>query len=203
MQPRQLSEGNQVGGGDVGQRIGLQVTPEVLHRVKFRSIGREKFKLDAGMALEPATKVTRPMAGEVIPKDDQGQGQMAQQLAQKVDKQRSSDIFVGMQTKVKGNPVPRGIHTERSEYRNLLVRSSPLPQDGSLSAGSPAAADQRGHQQAALVEEDQKSLQSPGFFLMRGQSRRIQLRMAPSSRSRARRCGFWGLQPRPWSKRPI
>jgi hypothetical protein len=42
-----------------------------------------------------------------------------------------------------------------------------------LTARSPASANQGSHQQAAFVHKNQKRLQSPGFFLMRGQSRLI------------------------------
>jgi len=145
VEPRQLSQGSQVGGGKVGQRVCLQVPPQVLHRVEFRSISRQEFELDAGMFREPVAKLTGPMTRETVANDDEGWREMAQQLAQKIDEERSSDILVGMQTKIEGNLVPRRADTERSEHRNLLVRSSPLPQDGSLAAGSPATAHQGSH----------------------------------------------------------
>ena len=112
---------------------------------------------------------------------------MAAQLAEKIDDERGSDVLVGMQAKVQGNPVPAGTHAQGPQHRDFLVGSSPLQQDRGLTAGSPAAANQGGHQQAAFVHKNQKGLQSPGFFLMRGQSRLIQFLIFPSSRSTARR----------------
>jgi hypothetical protein len=46
-----------------------------------------------------------------------------------------------------------------------------------------------------IFDKDEGSVQSPGFFLMRGQSFFSQVWTASSSRSTARRWGFWGLQP--------
>ena len=98
---------------------------------------------------------------------------MPAQLAEKVDHEWSSDILIGMQAKVQGNLVSGGIHTQGRKDRDFLVRSSPLQQDRGLTARSPASANQGSHQQAAFVHKNQKRLQSPGFFLMRGQSRLI------------------------------
>lgn len=79
----------------------------------------------------------------------------------------------------------------------------PLIKDRSLPSRCPGATHQRCQEQSALVEEDQVSVQPPRFFLMRGQSAFAQRRMACSSRSRARRSGFWGLQPIARSNRPM
>ena len=89
---------------------------------------------------------------------------MAAQLAEKIDDERRSDVLIGMQAKVQGNLVPAGTDAQGRQHRDFLVGSSPLQQDRGLTAGSPAAANQGGHQQAAFVHKNQKDLQSPGFF---------------------------------------
>jgi hypothetical protein len=65
-----------------------------------------------------------------------------------------------------------------------------------LAAGAPGLAHGRDQQEARFVEEKQMGSQPCGVFFTRGQSVRFQRSMASSSRSRARRSGFWWLHPR-------
>src|SRR5204863_2547082 len=60
----------------------------------------------------------------------------------------------------------------------------------------PAPADQRGHQQAALVEQDEVGALPPGLFLMRGQSLSNHAAMASGSRWRGTRLGLCGVKSR-------
>ncbi len=79
--------------------------------------------------------------------------------------------------------------------RRKLLPPAGMAQDGSLSARSPGAHHLRTLAQPAFVEEDDDAPVPAGFFLMEGQRYCFQFRMACSSRSKARRAGFWQLQP--------
>ena len=47
-----MGERASVLGGEVRQRTALEVTPEVLHRIQLRGIGRQQDRLDLRAALE-------------------------------------------------------------------------------------------------------------------------------------------------------
>ena len=78
-----------------------------------------------------------------------------------------------------------------------------MPEQGRLAAGCPGPPHKRHHQEAAFVEKDESGAYPGGVFFTRGQSALTQRWMAASSRSMARRCGFWGLQPRECKTRPL
>jgi hypothetical protein len=55
------------------------------------------------------------------------------------------------------------------------VRAGALEEQRCAPTRCPALAHQRCHQKAALVDENEERTYSPGFFLMRGQSRLTQV----------------------------
>ena len=86
---------------------------------------------------------------------------------------------------------------------HLVARASTLIQDRGVAAGHPRAPHDRGEEQTTLVDEHQTGVQAPGLFLKRDRSTFTHRWIAASSRSRARRSGVWGLQPRVRRTRPI
>lgn len=105
------------------------------------------------------------------------------------------NVGVGVHGKVKSYPHIAWGHGQCCDHGDLLVEPSLLVEDGSLSSWRPSTSDDRGHQQPAFVDKRQMSVQLLRFFLRRGHSCLTQRWIAFSSRSRARRSGFWGLQP--------
>ena len=142
------------------------------------------------------------MAGQAIPDEDERAAQMTRQGAQEGDQPRRGDVLVRAQREVQPGATSTGHQGERRNDGHLVAGAAALVQDRRLAAGRPAAADDRGQQQAPLVDEHERGIQAPRFFLMRGHSTFTHRWMAASSRSRARRSGFWGLQPRVRSTRP-
>src|SRR4030042_3824628 len=86
-------------------------------------------------------------------------------------------------------------HGDRRDRRDPVVTVA-VPDDRGLAAGSPGAADVRDQQEPAFVQEGQVRPQPLGFFLMAIQRYRFPRSIASSSRSTARRSGFWQDQPR-------
>lgn len=66
------------------------------------------------------------------------------------------------------------MQSETGDDGNFLMRASALMKEGSLAAGAPGAPQNGRHENAALVDKYQASSQAMDFFLMRGQSHRIQ-----------------------------
>ena len=113
------------------------------------------------------------------------------------------NIDIGMQTKIKAETVFAWSNAKSGDNGNFLMRTGFLIQDRSLSTRAPSSPYQRGHQHAAFVDKNDMRLQLGSFFLIRGQSTLTHSLILVSSRSLARRSGFWGLQPRSWRIRPI
>jgi hypothetical protein len=57
-----------------------------------------------------------------------------------------------------------GGYSQRCQDRDLLARPAPLHQLRRLAARRPGPAGQRGHQQAALVDQDEIGVLSSGLF---------------------------------------
>lgn len=113
------------------------------------------------------------------------------------------NIDIGMQAEIHAEAVSAGNNAKSADNGNFLMRTGFLIQDRSLPTRAPSSPDQWGHQHAAFVDENDIRLQFGSFFLIRGQSTLTHSLILVSSRSMARRSGFWGLHPRSWRIRPI
>ncbi len=141
---RELPE---ITGAQVRQLVLFPVTPEVLHRVKFRGIGRETFHPDFAMQ----TFQVRPhqlaaVSGHAVPDDEQLALDVTLEVFQKVDHLLGLDC-TGVKAKVKVPPRQSG------DGRELLPIEVEL-QDWGLAFGTPRAYPVWLLAQAAFVDED-------------------------------------------------
>ena len=113
------------------------------------------------------------------------------------------DIGLGMKTKKQGDAVATGRNNQGGDRGNFPIGVGPMAEERSLALGRPCPPHQRHHQKPALIEKNESGAYARGVFFTFGQTLLIQDRIASSSRSTARRCGFWGLQPRECRTRPI
>ena len=143
-----------------------------------------------------------PLAGQPIPNQQDRTAQVVGQMAQEVHQPSCGDVGVGAQGKVQSNAPAPGRDRQPRDPGDFFAGTSPLIQHGRPSPGRPTAPDQRRQQQAAFVPKDPRGVQALGVFFTCGQTVRTQRRMAGSSRSRALRAGFCGLQPKAWNRRP-
>ena len=111
------------------------------------------------------------------------------------------DVCVRCQVKIKSCPTSFGRYGKCCNSRHFLPAAGSLVQKRSFSSGSPTPAYQWSHQQPRFIQKNKRSFQAPRVFFTRGQSCLIQRWMASSSRSWARRSGFWGVQPIDRNKR--
>src|SRR5208337_1394103 len=82
------------------------------------------------------------------------------------------------------------------------IMTIPMEDDRGLSHRTPGLVDRGNQEEARFVDEDEMGCQPCGVFFTRGQTDRFHSSMAASSRSRARRSGFWWLQPIWWRSLP-
>ena len=189
------SEVVSIGGPQVGQGIPLEVAPEHFRGVEFRSIGWEEELMNSVGSLEKPADTLGPMCLGPVPHDDERLLKLAHEATQEAQDPIGRDVGLSIHGKVKSYPLPVRREGQRGNHRDLPMATSLVIEDGGLTTRRPGPADQRGQQEAALVDKDDVGLQSAGFFLISGQSPRTQRRMAFSSCSRARRSGFCGLHP--------
>jgi len=75
------------------------------------------------------------------------------------------------------------------------VMAITMRQNRGLPYRAPGFADRRDQEEARFVDKDEVGRQPCGVFFTRGQTDRFHSAIAASFRSRARRSGFWWLQP--------
>lgn len=143
------------------------------------------------------------MGHRTIPYDDDGAGKLLQKVFQKGNHQSSVNIGIGMKTEKKTQVASARGYAEGCNDRYFFMGTGLLLQPRCPSARTPGSADEGRHHHAAFVDKDQPGFQSGCFFLRRGHSTLTHCLIPSSSRSTARRSGFWGLHPSAWRRRPI
>ena len=146
---------------------------------------------DCSMGLQP------------VPDRHKRRTELAIQLGEERHGAPRIDVGVAVQAEVQANPVPFACDTQRADRADFAMRTSALTKDGRFPARCPTTPNQRGHQKREFVDENQPGFQARGVFFTRGHSDLTQVAMAFSSRSRARRAGFCGLQPKARINRPM
>ena len=101
-----------------------------------------------------------PMGQETIPYQTHTPSQVSFEGSEKIGDTGSVDIGVRMKTKVQMDAVSFRGNAESCDHRDLSMRPGALVQDGRLSSGRPAPADERRHQHAAFINEDQEGIQA-------------------------------------------
>ena len=185
----------------VGHGICLQVAPDVLRRIQLRSIRRQKHREPVFFPADVVLNGAGPMGYEPIPYQGDGTLKMPAEVLQEGKDLAGGDIGLGMKPEKQLNAFSAGRDGQGGDDGNFPVGVCPMPEQGRLAARRPTSSHQRHHQEAAFVKKDESGVYPRGVFFTSGQL--TQFWMAASSRSMARRCGFWGVQPRECRTRPI
>lgn len=187
---------------EVRKRVHLEVRPGGFHGVEFRRVGRKEFYVEVAGPVEHSRHRLAPMHVEPIPHENDRALDLPAEVANELCQPHAVDVAVGPDRKVERDPTAPWGHRQRPDDRGFLTVPSGLRKDRRLTARRPGPAHERCEEKPALIQEDDVGLQSLRFFLMRGQSTLTQRRIAASSRSRAWRSGFWGVQPNDRRRRP-
>src|ERR1700678_1144181 len=166
----------------------LQVAPDVFDGVQFRRVGRQMLKSDAPVqALDVLFDQPRAMRLQAVPDDQQ---LLADRLLQRFEELNDLGALdrTGEESKVKA-PV-----THAGDDRELLPGEAVL-QERCLTLRGPGACAAGSFGQTRFVDEDDYSALPRSDFFMAGQRFSFHVRIAASSRSRARPAGRCTLQP--------
>jgi len=189
-------------GCEVRKRVHLEVSPSGFHGVQFRRVGRKEFDVETARAAEHPSHRPTSVHVEPIPHEKDRTLDLTPEVSNELGQPYAVDVATGPDRKVERDPTSPGRHRQRPDDRSLFSVTSRLRKNRCLASRRPGPAHERREEKPALIQENDVRVQPPGFFLMRGQSTLTQRRMAASSRSRAWRSGFCGVQPNDRRTRP-
>src|SRR3954451_3646918 len=181
---------------EVAPRIILQPAPQRVDRIERRGPGRQSLQA------QPSGEVGRQLADRVppghrAPISDHHEAPL-QFLQHRFEEGRHIpvvEVALRQRLEVQPQPLPPGREPQRRRDGDLLTRAA-LVQDRGLAPQCPGTADQRGHQQAALIDQGDVRPLTPGLLLMRGHWVRSHAAITSESRWRGTRRGFCGVKPR-------
>lgn len=186
-------------GAPIRERA-LRQRPHALVGIQLGRVRGEVLDVQAPMAAAERAERLAVVDGGVVEQDDHVPTQVAQQVAEEGADLPVPDV-VEVEVEVKAEPLPDGAHRDAGDRRDLVAAVA-VAMDRGLAARSPRLQNVGDQEEARFVREDEVGAQPRGFFFTRGHRVRFQRSIAASSRSTARRSGFWWLQPSWRIKRP-
>lgn len=172
---------------------GLEMIPHALIGVQFRGVRRERLQVPPRGAGEQLLHGFAAMDPAIVQQHDEMAGELAEQVAEE-DRHFVALDAVFVQLAVEGAVAALRADGDARDGRDAIVRI-PVPHDRRLAHRAPGLPHRGDQEEARFVDEDEMGAQPRGVFLTRGHSSRRQRAMPASSRSTARRSGFWWLHP--------
>lgn len=180
-------------GREVGEIAVLQVVPQVFDWVKFGSIRRKSFQPQPVIVVQHLTNGIALVHGTAIPDDGHRAAQMAKKIAEEVGCPLGIDEFLREAPPIQPEATAARRDRQCGGDRNPIVMRTLDFQNRSLPARRQRASDQRRHQEAAFVDQDDMRTPTPRTFFIRGHSSRSQRRTSRSSCLYDRTAGFCGV----------
>ena len=151
--------------GEVAQPLPFQPTPKWFHRVEHGGPWRQPFQDQpiSELGLQRADRL--PLVHRAaVPDHYESTGQIPQHRLDEGGHVPAIEGAVGQRVEVEPKLIPPRRQLHRGRNRDLLaVAATPGDRRG-LARGGPRAAEERSHQQAALVDQGDMRLLSPGLF---------------------------------------
>jgi len=167
----------------------LRVGPHLFIRVELRGVGREELEVQPR---EATTELANPVSlvdADLVPEENDGAAEMVQQVPEERAHLIVPDVL-RVDLEVEADPLALGRNADPGDDREAIVAVA-VADDRRSRTRCPGLAQGRDQEEARLVDEDDAGTQPRSVFFTRGQSFRFQRSMRSSSRSRARRSGFW------------
>jgi len=171
----------------------FEVIPDALVGIQFGGVRREGHQMQTTRAVKQFSDWIATMDSAVVQQHDQMSSNLAQQLTQEANDLFALDVVriqLAVQRTVEAPWTDRDAGNGRDAVVSFAVANDRRPSDR-----GPGLADGRDQEEAGFVDEDDVGRQPCGVFFTAGQTDRFHSAMATSSRSMARRSGFWELQP--------
>jgi hypothetical protein len=178
-------------GATVGEQALCEV-PDPFIGIELGSVGRERLEAQSGKATTEVPNGDSLVRSTVVPEDDHGAPQMAEEVTEESTDLRMLDVRLGVKVVVEAKPVSSRTDRYAGNHR-YFVPTVEMTVDGRQAARSPGSVDTGYQEESALVYEDDMGTQPRRVFFTRGHSFFFQRSITSSFRSRARRSGFWWL----------
>lgn len=178
----------------------LHQRPHPLVRVEFWSVGREVLEVQARVAPQQLDQRTTLVGLGAIQDGDDRPAKVAQEMAEEERHAGLTDVLK-RELVVQAKTLTLRTDRDRRDDRNPIVPLT-VAVDGRLTSRRPSPQHGGNQEETRFVRKDEVGTQPCGVFFTRGQVLRFQRSMARSSRSTARRSGFWWLQLRLCMSRP-
>lgn len=178
----------------------LGQTPHAFVGIEFGRVGRKGDQVQARETPAQLSDGDATVDRGVVPDDDDVTAQMPEQVTQEVRDGLAINVAV-MELIVESHTSPDRADRDAADDRDPVATVA-VSDHRRLSSRRPGPEQRRDQLEAALVCEDDVGTQPRGVFFTSGQVSRLHRSMASSSRSSARRSGFWGLHPSRLIRRP-
>lgn len=178
----------QVIGPAVSERF-LDQLPHAFVGIEIRRVGWEVLKVKSAIASAELPDGITAVNGSQIPKNVDMAAQMSQQMAEKGTDLRVLDVL-GVQPVVQAQAMAPGADGNPRDDRDAIAPGA-MAYDRRLPSRGPGVADARDQEEARFVREDDVGREPRGVFFTCTQRWRFHRSTLASSRSRARRSGFW------------
>ena len=181
----------------VAQLDAFELLPEAFGGIQLRGIGRQTLQVEALRCplREECSDGMAAVDGRTVPDDDHTARDLPQQVLQKghdISRIYSVVLAVKIQLALQRDCTDRG----------EVIAGPPVPQNGRVPDGGVGPGDTRQGVKARLIYKEDALLLGLCPLLRAGQVSSRHWAIATSSRWRARRAGFCGLQRIALSKRP-
>ena len=165
------------------------VGPDGFVGVELRGIGRKEFEMQPGELMADFSNPFSLVNARVVPDDEDVPAKVAQQVPEEFADLVVSDV-VRVTSEVQADAPTPGSNGDARNHGDAIM-SVAMMNEGRLTARSPGLSHRGNQEEARLVDEDDVGTQPRSVFFTRGQFLRFQRSMTSSSRSIARRSGFW------------
>jgi len=174
--------------------------PHAFIGVQFWGIRRKGYQMQTRCTGKKLLHRIAPMNLAIIQQGNQVASYLSQELAEERRHFFPLDIVL---IKLAVQCTTEAFRTDGNtgDSRDPVMTIS-MKYDRGLSHRTPGLADRRDQEEARFVDKDEMGCQPCGVFFTRGQTDRFHFSMAASSRSTARRSGFWWLHPIWWRSLP-
>lgn len=178
----------------------LRLPPHTFVGVEFRRVRRQVHEMQSGHAETELLDERALVNAQVVPDQHHRATQVTQQVLQELDGLHVVDVPV-MPLVVEADPSAPRAHRDPGDHRDAIM-TLPVAKERRLPTRRPASCNRWSEHEARFVYEREVGPQVQSPLFTRGQRVLVQRAMASSSRSRARRSGFCGLQSLRASRRP-
>ena len=195
---QRLTESVDVIGSAVGQGV-FDGVPGSFDGVELGSVRGQALQMQPRIFPTEVTQGLRIVNGGAVPHHDDVTAQVTQQVPEEIVDLVLRDVL-RMHTEIQSESTSVRADRQAADHRDAIA-TVVVTMNRSLPDGRPSAPHGRNHHEPGFIDKDDVGTQPRGVFFTCGHRFRFHCSIFSSSRSKARRSGFWQLNPSSCSRR--